>query len=80
MKISCIFILSVECNHCRHSYLCRIGHLSGVRYYSGRHKENLCASDLRSSELYAQVNIVNYCTPCKPADMDASITPLGRNG
>ena len=41
LKISCIFLLCVECNS-RHSYLCGIGRVSGVRY-SGRHRESLCA-------------------------------------
>ena len=38
----------------RHSYLCRIGRLSGVRY-RGRHRESLCASSLCSPELSAHV-------------------------
>ena len=42
LKISCIFLLCVECNR-RHLYLCRIGRLSEVRY-SGRHRESICAS------------------------------------
>ena len=42
--------------------------------------ENLCASDLRSSDLYAQVIRANYCTPYTPLHMDASITRTGRNG
>ena len=79
LKISCIILLCVECNHRRFSYFCRIDQSSGVRY-SGRHKENLCASDLRSSELYAQVIRANYCTPYTPAHMGASITRTGRNG
>ena len=36
LKISCIFLLCVECNR-RHSYLLRICRLSGVRY-CGRHR------------------------------------------
>ena len=75
---SCIFLLYVECNR-RHSYLCRIGRLSGVRY-SGRHRESLCASGLRSPELSAPLRRANSCTLCKPAHMDASITRTGRNG
>ena len=67
------FLLCVECNR-RHSYLRRIGRLSGVRYYSGRHRDSLCASGLRSPELSAQVRRANSCTSCKPAHMDASIT------
>ena len=35
------------------SYLCRIGRLSGVRYNSGKHRERLCASGLRSPKLSA---------------------------
>ena len=62
----------------RHSYLCRIGRLSGVRY-RGRHRESLCASGLRSPELSAQVRRANSCTSCKPAHMDAFITRTGRN-
>ena len=66
----------------RPSYLCRIGRLPGVRYYSGKHRGSLCASGLRSPELSAQVRQANTCTPCKPAHMDASITitRTGRNG
>ena len=72
------FLACVECNR-RHLYLCRIGRLSGVRY-SGRQRESLCASGLRSPELNAQVRKANSCTSCKPAHMDASITRTGRNG
>ena len=72
------FLLCAECNR-RHSYLCRIGRMSGVRY-SGRHRERLCASGLLSPELSAQVRLPNSYTPCIPAHMDASITRPGRNG
>ena len=51
LKISCIFLLCVECNR-RHSHLCRIGRLFGVRY-NGRPRERLCASGLRSPQLSA---------------------------
>ena len=78
LKISRIFLLCVECSR-RHSYLCRIDRLSGVRY-SGRHRESLCASGLRSPELSPQVIRADSCTSCKPAHMDASITRTGRNG
>ena len=63
----------------RHSYLRRIGRLSGVRY-SGRHRERLCASGLCSPELSAQVRRSNSYTTCIPAHMDVSITRTGRNG
>ena len=53
--------LCVEFNR-RHSYLRRIGRLSGVRYYSGMHWERLCSSGLRSPELSAQVRPPNSCT------------------
>ena len=43
---SCLLLLCVEYNR-RHTYLCRIGRLSGVRY-NGRHRESLCATGLRS--------------------------------
>ena len=33
LKISCLFVLCVECNNRRHSYLPRIRRLSGVCYY-----------------------------------------------
>ena len=56
----------------------RIGRLSGVRY-SGRHRESLCASGLRSPELSAQVRRTNSCTSCKPAHVDAYITCTGQN-
>ena len=79
LKIAYLFLLCVEC-HRRHSYLCRIGRLSGVRY-NGRHRESLCTSGLRSPEPSAQVRRVNSCTSaCKPAHIDASITRTGRNG
>ena len=62
LKISYFFLLCVECNYCRHSYLCRIGRMSGVRcYYSGRHRQSLYASGLRSPELSAQVGRANSC-------------------
>ena len=54
----------MECNR-RHSYLRRIGRLSGVRY-SGRHRERLSASGFRSPKLGGQVRRPNYCTSCKP--------------
>ena len=57
----------------------RVDRLSGVRY-SGRHREGLCASGLRSPELSAQVRRPNSCRSCKPAHMDASITRSGRDG
>ena len=62
----CLFLLCVECNHRRHSYLCRIGRLSGVRY-SGRPRERLCASGLRFPEVSAQVRIANSCTSRIPS-------------
>ena len=49
-----IFLFCMECNR-RHSYLCRIGRLSGVHYYSGRQRESLCGSGLHSPGLSAQV-------------------------
>ena len=52
----------------------------GPLHNSGRHKENICASGLRSSELYAQVARANCCTPYTPAHMDTSIARTGRNG
>ena len=55
------------------------GRLPGVRY-SGRHRESLCASGLRSPELGTQVRQPNPCTSCISAHMDASITRTGRNG
>ena len=63
----------------RHSYLCQIGRLSGVRY-SGKSMERLCASGLRSPELSAQVELANSYTSCIPAHTDAFITRTGRNG
>ena len=66
-------------NRC-HSYLRRIGRLSGIRYNSGRHREIICASGLRSPELSTQVRQPNSYTSCKPAQMDAYITRTGRNG
>ena len=77
-KIFCIFGLCVECNH-RHLYLRRVSGLSGVRYYSGRHRKRFCASGLRSPELSAQVRRSNSCTSSKPARMDASIMRTSRN-
>ena len=53
LKISCLFLLCVECNR-RHSYLCRIGQLSRVRC-SGKHRQRLCGSGLRSPDLSAKV-------------------------
>ena len=55
------FVLCVKCN-CRNSNLRRIGRLSGVRYYSDRYRERLCASGLRSLELSAQIRQPNSCT------------------
>ena len=78
LKISCILLLCVECNR-RHSYLCRIGRMSGIRY-SGRPRERLCALGLRSPELSAQVRQANSCTSCIPAHTNASITRTSRNG
>ena len=72
LNILCLFVLCVECNR-RHSYVGRIGRLSGVRY-SGRHVERLCYSGLRFPELNAQVRRPNSCISCIPAHMDASIT------
>ena len=42
LKISCIFLLCVECNR-RHSYLLRICRLFGVCYSGGRHRGRHCA-------------------------------------
>ena len=68
------------CGNRRQSYLCRIGRLSGAHYYSGRHRERLCASGLRPPKLSAQVRRPNSYTSCIPAHMDAFITRTGRNG
>ena len=46
----------------------------------GRHWEILCGSGLRSPGLSAQVRRANFCTSCKPAHMDASITRTDRSG
>ena len=48
--------------------------------YSGRYRERLCASGLRSPELSAQVRRPNSCISCTATHMDASITRTGRNG
>ena len=42
LKISCLFLLCVECNR-RHLYLLRICRSFGVRYNSGRHRGRHCA-------------------------------------
>ena len=78
LKISCIFLLCVECNR-RHLYLLRICRLFGVRY-SGRHRGRNCAWGSRSSELSAQVVGADSCKSCIPAHTDASISRPGRNG
>ena len=52
----------------------------GPLHYSGRPRERLCASGLRSPEVSAQVRIANSCTSRTPAHTDASITHTGRTG
>ena len=80
LKISCLFLLCVECNR-RHSYLLRICRLFGVRYSSGRHRgRHYCAWGSRSPELSAQVVGADSCKSCIPAHTDASISRPGRNG
>ena len=60
LKIPCHFLLCIKYSR-RHSHLWRIGRLSGVRS-SGRHREGLCASGLRSPELSARVRQPNSST------------------
>ena len=77
---SCLLVLCVECNR-RPTRICaESADCLGSATYSGRYRERLCASGLRSLELSAQVRRPNSCISCKPAPMDASITRTGRNG